>query len=430
MQISKFGGASIKNAEAVRNLSRIVKKFEQPQVVVVSAMGKMTNAFEDLVDHFFTGDENAKIRQLGIIKQYHEDIALDLFGSLNVPALEPFFQCLGDLENRLEQPPSLHSDYEYDQIVSFGEQFSTLIISTFLNHSGVTNKWVDVRQVLKTDDIYRDATVDWDMTSKLMQRVFTFDDVSLYVTQGFLGATLSNISTTLGREGSDYTAAIIGNVMNAEKVTVWKDVPGVLNADPRIFPDAQKIDVLSYAETIELSYYGAQVIHPKTLKPLQNKQIPLYVKSFLDPMLPGTVIRQEGQKESIPIFILKQNQVFLTLSPRDFSFITEENLSRILKLFSEFRVGINLLQTSALNFTACVDNRKELFPLMEILKEKLVLRYNDNVELLTIRHYNQAVIDERLKDAQLIDSQVTRKNARFVIQNSGIPYASGHSKRS
>jgi aspartate kinase len=416
MQVSKFGGASVKNADAVRNLSKIVESLDKPQVIVVSAMGKMTNAFEALVEHYFAGDKETMTNQYQYIRQYHESIISDLFETVEAPVLEPVFYLLKDLETRLDQQPSMHFDFEYDQIVSFGELLSTRIVSAYLDYSGINNKWVDVRHVLKTDDIYRDATVDWDLTPRLMQETFSFEDVRLYVTQGFLGGTLSNITTTLGREGSDYTAAIIGNALNAESVTVWKDVPGILNADPRIFPDAEKIDSLSYAETIELSYYGAQVIHSKTLKPLQNKQIPLFVKSFVDASLPGTVIGKDGEQESMPIFILKRNQVFLTLSPRDFSFITEDNLSQILALFSQHRVHINLLQTSALNFTACVDNKKDLTPLMDELQKKLILRYNEDVELLTIRHYSQQVIEEKLEGRTLIDSQVTRKNARFVIK--------------
>ncbi|WP_291862228.1 aspartate kinase [Marinilabilia sp.] len=417
MQVSKFGGASAKSADAVKNLFKIVESLDKPQVIVVSAMGKMTNAFETLAQYYFSGNRVDCKNQLQQIKDYHHSIIMGLFGDFENAVLSPFFECVRMLEGRLEQFPSMHFDYEYDQIVSFGEMFSTHIISAYLNYSGVSNKWVDVRQVLKTDDFYRDANVDWEMTTKLMNRTFTFSDTSLYVTQGFIGGTLSNISTTLGREGSDYSAAIIGYVLNAERVTVWKDVPGILNADPRIFPDAEKIDSLSYAETIELSYYGAQVIHPKTLKPLQNKQIPLFVKSFLDKDRPGTVIRQESQPIPVPIFILKRDQMLLTLSPRDFSFITEENLSKILALFSQNHVRINLLQTSALNFTVCVDRRENLISMVEKLKEFYSVRYNDQVELLTIRHFSQQVIDEKLKERVVIDSQVTRKNARFVLQS-------------
>jgi aspartate kinase len=416
MQVSKFGGASVKNAEAVKNLQKIVETFKKPQVIVVSAMGKMTNAFEELVQFYYSENNEACIEQFQHIKEFHYNIVTSLFDDSKDALLTPFFECLSQLESRLEQQPSMHFDYEYDQIVSFGEVLSTQIISAWLNRMGVHNEWVDVRQVLKTDDLYRDANVNWDITTRLMTGAFSFENTSLYITQGFLGGTLSNISTTLGREGSDYTAAIIGYALSAEDVTVWKDVPGILNADPRIFPDATKIDSLSYAETIELSYYGAQVIHPKTIKPLQNKQIPLFVKSFVDKNLPGTVIKQGSQRNVIPIFILKKNQMLLTLSPRDFSFITEKNLSEILALFSQYHTRINLLQTSALNFTVCVDQKENFLSLVEKLKENHNVRYNSQVELLTIRDYTQQVIDEKLDGREVIDSQVTRKNARFVIQ--------------
>ncbi|MDK2841073.1 MAG: aspartate kinase [Anaerophaga sp.] len=418
MQISKFGGASVKDADSVCNLLKIVEQLDRPHVVVVSAMGKTTNALEALAESYFSEKPDEMKERFQLVKSYHEEIAGNLFGRLDVPDLIPFYDCLQSLECRLDQMPSMHFDYEYDQIVSYGELLSTLIISAYLNHSGVQNTWVDIRQVLKTDDIYRAANVNWDLTSRLMHETFAFEGPGLYLTQGFLGGTISNISTTLGREGSDYTAAIIGNVMDAGKVTVWKDVPGILNADPRIFTDAQKIDALSYAETIELSYYGAQVIHPKTLKPLQNKKIPLFVKSFLNPLEQGTIISGENPSHLPPIYILKRNQVFLTLSPRDYSFITENYLGRILSLFGQYRVGINLLQTSALNFTACVDNREELKSLLENFMETMVVRYNENVDLLTIRHYTQDVIEEKLNGYTVIDSQITRKNARFVISEA------------
>ncbi len=418
MQVSKFGGASVKDANAVKNLSKIVESMDKPQVIVVSAMGKTTNALEELVKDYFQGNIKGAESRLKTIKDFHDTIISGLFDDSDTSLLIPYNACIKSLEDRLKHQPSMHFDYEYDQLVSFGELLSTQIVSAFLNSQGLKNKWVDVRQVLKTDDLYRDANVNWELTAQLMGETFVFDEYQLYVTQGFLGGTLSNICTTLGREGSDYTAAIIGNVMNAEKVTVWKDVPGILNADPRIFPDAEKIDSLSYAETIELAYYGAQVIHPKTLKPLQNKQIPLYVKSFVDMNLPGTVIRQESQRIPIPVFILKKDQLLLTLSPLDFSFITEDNLSNILGLFSQHHVRINLLQTSALNFTVCVDRKEHLQSLMEGLKDFYNVRYNDQVELLTIRYYTQQVIDEKVKNRVVIDSQVTRKNARFVLQGS------------
>lgn len=418
MQVSKFGGASVKDAEAVKNLQKITESFENNQVIVVSAMGKMTNALEELVQFYFSENKEACMKQFHFIKDFHYNIVTALFDDSKDSLLTPFFESLSQLENRLQQEPSMHFDYEYDQIVSYGEILSTRIISAWLNHKGISNEWVDVRQVLKTDDLYRDANVNWDLTTRLMTEVFTFDDTPLYITQGFLGGTLSNISTTLGREGSDYTAAIIGYALNAEDVTVWKDVPGILNADPRIFPEATKIDSLSYAETIELSYYGAQVIHPKTIKPLQNKQIPLFVKSFVDKNLPGTLIEQGSHRVVIPIFILKKNQMLLTLSPKDFSFITEENLSEILALFSQYHIRINLLQTSALSFTVCVDQKDNFSFLVKKLKENHNVRYNSQVELLTIRDYTQQVINEKLEGLEVIDSQITRRNARFVIQKS------------
>ncbi len=420
MQVSKFGGASVKDANAVRNFCSIIEKIQKPQVIVVSAMGKMTNAFEELMDHYYNGQHDFMTSQFEFIKGFHETIAMSLFDNLYVPVLQPFHVLMADLVHRLQQPPSMHFDFEYDQIVSYGELFSTLLLSSYLNYTSKFNKWIDVRQVLKTDDLFRDANVDWDLTEELMQETFTFSDVSLYVTQGFLGGTISNITTTLGREGSDYTAAIIGNVMNADSVTVWKDVPGILNADPRIFPDVEKLDALSYAETIELSYYGAQVIHPKTIKPLQNKQIPMFVNSFFHPELLGTSISENEQQNEIPVFILKKDQVFITFSSRDFSFIAEDNLSRILAMFSKFRVRINLLQTSALNFTVCVDNRKELMPLLETFGVDFFTRYNENVELLTIRNYNERTIQEKTHGYQIIDSQITRKNARFVLWKTSV----------
>lgn len=416
MQVCKFGGASVKDAHGVRNLLKIVKTLDTPLVVVVSAMGKMTNAFEGLVQNYFQGHSKEATSQLNRIEAFHNQIVDDLFGIVKPRLLEAFFECQLHLEKRVTQPPSLHYDFEYDQIVSYGELLSTLIVSAYLKHSGVSNQWVDVRQVLKTDNLHRDANVDWEMTTRLIKETLTFDDCAIYVTQGFLGGTLSNITTTLGREGSDYSAAIIGYALDAQKVTIWKDVPGVLNADPRYHSNTVKLDSLSYLEAMELSYYGAKVIHPKTLKPLQNKQIPLYVKSFFDRSLAGTSIQQEGPRSMVPVFILKTNQLFMTLSARDFSFIAEDNLSEIFGFFSRFRIKINLMQSSALNFSVCVDHRDEVFELMKALRERFVLKYNTKVELLTIRHYTLRAINQRTKGREVIDSQISRNTARFVMR--------------
>ncbi len=416
MQVCKFGGASVKDANGVRNLFKISGTFEGPVVLVVSAMGKMTNVFEELTYGYFHGDKEKVDDRLQKIETFHAQIIRELFGHEDNPGTRAILEHVDLLKNRLLQAPSLHYDFEYDQIVSFGELLSTLIVSAYLNYSGLKNQWVDVRRVLKTDDLYRDANVDWALTTRLMREVFSFEEHSFFVTQGFLGGTLSNLTTTLGREGSDYTAAIIGYALDAFRVSIWKDVPGVLNADPRYFAGAIKLDSLSYLEALELSYYGAKVIHPKTLKPLQNKQIPLLVKSFCDASLPGTSIQQEGPRTLIPIFIIKTHQLFMTLSPRDFSFIAEDNLSDIFGLFSRFRIKINLMQSSALNFSACVDSRDEVFELMDVLKERFSLKYNTCVELLTIRHYTSEAIKERTDGRDIIDSQISRNTARFVLR--------------
>lgn len=415
MQVYKFGGASVQNADGVSNITSIVRSAVQPLVVVVSAMGKMTNAFEELTRFYFDGKQEQLWEKFAQIVDFHRGIIADLLGGENES--EGFNRLQELLAQRLRQAPSLHYDFEYDQLVSFGELFSTSIISDYWQQAALQHQWVDVRTVLKTDDLYRDANVDWALTQKMMQATFDEAQGKLWLTQGFLGGTRSNLSTTLGREGSDYTAAIIAHTMGASSVAIWKDVPGVLNADPRWYPDAVKLDELSYNEAIELAFYGAQVIHPKTLKPLQNKSIPLYVKSFIAPDDPGTVIAdgREGDARQ-PIYILKDKQVFLTASPRDFSFIMEEKLVELISYFSRFRIKMNLMQNSALNFSACFDSNGAIEALLEALNSNFVVRYNEGVQLLTIRQYNPAAIDAMTRGREVIDSQITRKVARFVLR--------------
>ncbi len=412
MKVFKFGGASVKDADGVRNVSSIIKRFDDQMVVVVSAMGKMTNAFEDLVYLYFNNKDIGA--QLSTIKNYHINIVVELFGEQGVDILEEWFDVL---EAKLETEPSLNYDFEYDQIVPFGELISTHILSTYLNQVGLGNQWLDVRKMLRTDDVYRSAGVNWELTTRLMQEALTFDNYRLYVTQGFIGSTENNLSTTLGREGSDYTGAIIAYALNAESLSIWKDVPGVLNADPRWYPNAKMIDELSYWEAIELTYYGAQVIHPKTMKPLQNKQIPLLVKSFMDPTLNGTIIKASEQAESLdPIYVLKRNQTLISVSPKDFSFIMEENLSEIFQIISKHRLKINLMQSSALNFSVFVDHCDWIKNVMEELDQHYGVLYNSDLELVTIRHYNEAAIDEIMADKEIVDSQVSRKTARYVVK--------------
>lgn len=415
MQVYKFGGASVQHADGVRNISSIVRSAGQPLVVVVSAMGKMTNAFEELTRFYYDGKPEQLWEKFAQIVGFHHGIIADLLGGENES--EGFNRLQEHLAQRLQQAPSLHYNFEYDQLVSFGELFSTSIISDYWQKVALQHQWVDVRTVLKTDDLYRDANVDWELTQKMMQTTFDEAKGKLWLTQGFLGGTRSNLSTTLGREGSDYTAAIIAHSTGAASVAIWKDVPGVLNADPRWYTDAVKLDELSYNEAIELAFYGAQVIHPKTLKPLQNKGIPLYVKSFIAPDDPGTVIAdgREGDARQ-PIYILKDKQVFLTAFPRDFSFIMEEKLVELISYFSRFRIKMNLMQNSALNFSACFDHNGATDALLEALNSNFVVRYNEGVQLLTIRQYNPAAIDAMTRGREVIDSQITRKVARFVLR--------------
>lgn len=415
MKVYKFGGASVKDATGVRGISSIVGNSDTPLVVVISAMGKMTNAFEVLLEKWFNNDVGGWHDALKAIDDYHAGIILDLLGSRDASRRYNVFMEL--LKGKLMGVPSLHYDYEYDQVVSYGELLSTSIVADFWESEGLKCKWLDARGLLKTDDLYRDANVDWDFTSKLTKGLLDFDNSPIYLTQGFLGGTISNLTTTLGREGSDYTAAIIGHVMDATEVTIWKDVPGVLNADPRWYPDAVKLTEISYLDAIELAFYGAQVIHPKTLKPLQNKGIPLYVKSFLNPGAPGTKIcERKGISEKVPVYIVKANQVFVTLSPHDFSFIMEDKLVEIISLFRKFRVKMNLMRNSALNFTACFDRRSDTAQFIETLQQSFAVRYNENVKLLTIRQYSQEAISTSTQGQQVLDSQITRKDARFVLK--------------
>ncbi len=416
--VYKFGGASVKDASAVRHISKILKSSPRPLIVVISAMGKITNALEEVVNAYFDHHQLPVNEAFQRVRNFHQSMVDDLMKT-NTSFQKQLNELLDALWKRLEQEPSLNYDFEYDQIVSFGEVISTAIVSGYLNQEGILNKWVDIRPVLKTNDVYRDAGIDWPLSTRFIKATFSFVDTNLYITQGFIGSTQNNLTTTLGREGSDYSAAILGHVMDASHVTIWKDVAGVLNADPRWYPNAVKLDEISYWEAIELTYFGAQVIHPKTLKPLQNKLIPLHVKSFINSNASGTIIKHiDNEKILMPVFILKQNQIFVTISPRDFSFIMEDNLSDIFATFSQFRVKMNLMQNSALNFSACIDTNRNVDSLYIALKKRYTVRYNEDVELITIRHYNEDAIGQMTDNKEVIDSQITRKTARFVMISS------------
>lgn len=419
MNVYKFGGASVKDAEGVKNLFNIVNTQKENLIIVVSAMGKMTDALELLCNAYFR-KEGDVAQAFQHVKDFHQHIIKDLFGSSSSEADRLVNPLYAELEQILRGEPSLSYDYEYDRIISFGELFSTTIISAYLEKQGRKAKFIDIRKCLITDQNYRNACVNLELSAQLCRKTFTFQDTFMYITQGFIAGTTTSQTTTLGREGSDYTAALLANLLDAEDVTIWKDVPGIMNADPKLYADTEIISKLSYKEAIELSNCGAKVIHPKTIKPLQNKGIPLYVRSFLYPDSHGSVIRELDEKLKLPpIFIDKGNQLLLTLSPRDFSFIAEEKLSRIFAILAKYRLRLNLIQTSAISFSFCIDLNEAIFEsFISELHEEYEVLYNKNVRLLTIRHYTEDIIHKLTDDKNILVEQRSRLTARFVVTSN------------
>ncbi len=410
IQVHKFGGASVSSADAVKHMATIVKNFNTNVVIVVSAMGKTTNALERLVNAYFNQDPSVEAI-LEEVKKYHLSIIEPLFGDAAI-----FNSEFDSLRKLIEEEHSLDYNFEYDRIVSFGELLSTKIVARYLQQTIPSLQWIDIRHCLKTDNIYREASVDWELSNTLVNKTFHFKDTQFYLTQGFLGSTIHNNTTTLGREGSDYTAAALAYLLEADAVSVWKDVPGIMNADPKWLPEAVSLRSLSYSETVELTYYGAKVIHPKTLRPLQLKNIPLFVRSFVDPTHPGTQIGKHGEDQGIPFYIRKENQILVTLHPQDFSFIAYENFQTIHEIFYKFRLKINLIQMSALSYSVCFDNKPEVWlSLRNTLSKSFQLKYNDNVELITIRHYTPDSIDKVISNAKVYLEQRTRVTAQFVV---------------
>lgn len=435
MKVFKFGGASVKDAKAVKNVAAILKLFPEENIlVVISAMGKMTNALERLTDAIFypakiAGDKKEDASKvLAEIKKYHFDIIEELFPSKDHPVYNEISNSFVELDWAVEDTPTENYNYEYDKIVSMGEIVATKIVNAYLNEAGINSKWKDVRDFIQTDNTYREGKVDWELTQALVDQHLLPDIMSpfeggkgdefiIIVTQGFIGGTSENFTTTLGREGSDYTAAILAYTCNAESVTIWKDVPGVLNADPKWFDETKKLEQISYQDAIELAYYGATVIHPKTIKPLQNKKIPLYVKSFLNPKEKGTVINEIQSPLPIPCFIFKVNQVLISISPKDFSFIAEENFSDIFNLFAEKQVKVNVMQNSAISFSVSVDaDERKLPALIKTLQKQYRVLYNDNLELITIRYYDQATIDRVTIDKKILLEVKSRYTVQLVVK--------------
>ncbi len=418
MRIYKFGGASVKDSQAVKNVFEILQKEDQKNlVVVISAMGKTTNALEEVWKAYLNNDAELSSK-VDVVKQYHQNMISELFAAVQNEVSDEVNNLFVELEWILEEEPDENKDFIYDQIVSLGELLSTRIVEAYLRASGLKTKWIDARSYLKSDNQYREAGIDWDLSSDLINNELPkILENNIIITQGFIACTSENYTTTLGREGSDYTAAIFANILNAESVTIWKDVPGVLTADPKIFEGAVKLDDIPYAEAIEMTYYGATVIHPKTIKPLQNKKIPLLVKPFLAPTESGTAV---GRKENVefkdPIVILKKSQKLISFSTNDFSFIAENNLTEIIGTISKLGIKINTMQNSAMTFSICIDDTEKSVLLIELLKSKYKIMYNDNIQLVTIRHYNEAIIQEFLSKHQLMLEQRSRSTIQLVLK--------------
>lgn len=418
MRIFKFGGASVKDAEGIRNVHSVLLTVGFEDVLlVVSAMGKTTNALEIVIKNYF--DQSPELQSsVQEVKKYHNQILLDLFEDEKNAVFTDVNSLFAELDHFLSQNKSPNYNFVYDQVVSYGELISTTIISHYMSFMGIKTQWIDVRNFIKTDNNYRDASVDWDLTQKNISK--NVKKKILNVTQGFLGSDENNFTTTLGREGSDYTAAIFAYCLNAENVTIWKDVPGVMNADPRYFENASLLNQISYREAIELAFYGATVIHPKTLQPLQKKEIPLFVKSFINPTLPGTSVSKGADLEPhLPCFIVKKNQLLLSLSSIDFSFIMEENISEIFALLHDYKMKVSLIQNSAISFSVCIDDKFGNFKeLKTILSKKFQIAYNENVSLYTIRHFDEkaAQMVEQNKDVLL--KQVSRETMQIITKEN------------
>lgn len=421
IQVFKFGGASVKDANGVRNLCKIISlNLDSSLLVVISAMGKTTNALEQLTDAYVEQKDSIAIFEG--IKSFHEQILIDLFDDKNHPIFDEIANTFIEIDWILEEEPHPDYDFNYDQIVSVGELISTKIVSAYLNHIGLKSTWLDARSCIHTDNTYREGKVDWEKTlqaivTQVPNLLLPLQGTGGLITQGFIGGTSENFTTTLGREGSDYTAAIFASCLDCASLTIWKDVPGVLNADPKWFEVTEKIDQLSYQDAIELTYYGATVIHPKTIKPLQNKNITLFVKSFLNPEDTGTEISNKENHLPIPSFIFKVDQVLISIFPKDFSFIVEENLSQIFKLFHDHRVKINTMQNSAISFSVCVDqNEKKVQKLITNLKEQYKVKYNDNMEMVTIRWYDQETINRVTVDKKVLLEVKSRHTCQMVMK--------------
>jgi len=416
MRIFKFGGASVKDAEGVKNLVKVLNEVgHENTLLVVSAMDKITNAMEKVVNSYFD-DKNGLSAAVQEVIEYHNTILLELFKNEKHSVFEKVKMLFDEVQGFLVWNKSPNYNFVYDQVVGYGELVSTTILSAYLNEVGIKNSWLDVRNFIKTDNSYRDAVVNWEKTQQSISK--GVDKNQLYITQGFLGSDDNNFTTTLGREGSDYTAAIFAYCLNANSVTIWKDVPGVLNADPRYFEETQLLNKISYREAIELAFYGASVIHPKTLQPLQRKEIPLLVKSFINPKGKGTTVGKGTTLDpQVPCYIMKKDQVLMRLSSLDFSFIVENSISELFKMLHDHKMKVDLIQNSAISFSVCVDNKfGQLQELLNLLKSRFNVVCHEGVSLYTIRHFNADAIDSLQKGKEILLEQRANETVQLVVK--------------
>jgi len=416
MKVYKFGGASVRSAEGIRNIARIVSGVNENLFIVVSAMGKTTNALEIVLDSFMKANHEASLQKLEEVELYHHEIINEIFENTitGKNTIEPLFD---ELKKQISEGVGDDYDRWYDRLVCYGELISTKIVSAFLSESGIDNAWLDMRTLLVTDSNYREANVRMDESQNRLQKAVDFKKHTVFIGQGFIGANIKGDSTTLGREGSDYSAAVVGNLLNAESVTIWKDVPGILNADPRLFENTIHIPELTYLDAVELAYSGAQIIHPKTIKPLENKNIPLFVRPFNSPTEAGSVIKSITEKPiDVPVLILRKNQVLITIRPRDFSFVLEESLSKAFVIMHKHRLKIALIQSSAVSISVCVDNSRYLSEALDELGNEFKVSYNDGLELLTIRGINDEIVEKTTSGRSILLTQRTRRSGRYLMK--------------
>ncbi|RBL91569.1 aspartate kinase [Chitinophaga flava] len=421
MKVFKFGGASLESVERIKQVAQIVQSFPDDKLlIVISAMGKTTNELEKVAQNFYMRKREISAQLLYNVEQHHIQVAEALLGTRQHPLFQQLQQFFTEAEWTLGEKPVRSYDYYYDQLVGMGELLSTAIVSAFFNTVGLHNTWLDVRDIFRTDDNFRDANIDWAYTQKQVTDKVAplFNETSIVIAQGFIGSTDQNESVTLGREGSDYSAAVFANMLDAESQTIWKDVEGLKNADPKLFPNTINIPEISYGEVIEMAYYGAQVIHPKTIKPLQNKQIPLLVKCFFDKNLPGTIIKEQADTRQLPpIIVLKRNQVLLTITSKDYAFITEDKISDIYETFHRLKVKINLMQNGAISFSCCIDHNPEKIELLiKALHSGFKIAYNEGLELLTVRYYQDGLLEELSNHHTVLLEQRSRVTVQRLLK--------------